>query len=178
VPVLYERKGEVIRLRGHFARPNPHARLSGPATLILQGPDHYLSPSWYPDKEAAARVPTWNYVVAHFEGELSVFEDETRLAELVDDLSQRFEATVGGDWRFHVDDPRMQRQLNGITGFELAVERFSLKAKLSQNHPSANREATIAALRDLDRSPASAVADWMQSALDRDTSHRNPEENA
>ena len=68
LPVLYRRDGEQIELIGHWARPNPQARHAGPALVIVHGPHAYVSPAWYPDKEEAARVPTWNYAVAHLDG--------------------------------------------------------------------------------------------------------------
>ena len=100
LPVLYRREGETVELRGHWARPNPQSRHSGPALAIVHGPNAYVSPSWYPDKEPAARVPTWNYAVAHLDGELTSFEDEASLAAIVDDLSRQHERRVGGDWRY------------------------------------------------------------------------------
>ena len=35
LPVLYERDGERIELRGHWARPNPQAKHAGAATIII-----------------------------------------------------------------------------------------------------------------------------------------------
>lgn len=139
LPVLYRRDGECIQLRGHWARPNPQARHAGPATAIVHGPHAYVSPSWYPDKEAAARVPTWNYAVAHLQGTLEVFDDEASLAELVDGLSRQHEARVGQSWRFEYDRADHRIQLRGIVGFRFHVDATALKFKLSQNHPVANR---------------------------------------
>lgn len=145
LPVLYRRQGEQVLLEGHWARPNPQAA-GGPALVIVHGPHAYVSPSWYPDKTAAARVPTWNYAVAHLHGQLQVFDDEAALADLVDRLSRQFEAGVGGDWHFDFDNPRERSQLRGIIGFRFVVARIEMKFKLSQNHPAANIDAVIAAL--------------------------------
>lgn len=141
LPVLYRRDGDAVELHGHWARANPQAAHAGPALAIVHGPHAYVSPSWYPDKQAAARVPTWNYAVAHLHGVLETFDDEAGLAALVDALSARNEARVGGDWRFDFDNDAERRQLRGIVGFRLRVERAELKFKLSQNHPDANRAA-------------------------------------
>lgn len=143
LPVLYARDGERIVLEGHWARPNPQARHSGRALAIVHGPHAYVSPSAYPDKAQAARVPTWNYAVAHLHGALERIEDTGALADLVDRLSAHFEASVGHDWRFEHEDPRLVRQLAGIVGFRLVVERVELKFKFSQNHPHANQQAVI-----------------------------------
>ena len=140
LPVLYRRDGDRVELIGHWARPNPQARHAGPALAIFHGPHAYVSPGWYPDKEEAARVPTWNYAVAHLHGTLETFDDEASLADLVDGLSREHEASVGSDWRFEFERDDHRSQLRGIVGFRFVAERIELKFKLSQNHPLANRE--------------------------------------
>ncbi|UZW63205.1 FMN-binding negative transcriptional regulator [Lysobacter enzymogenes] len=165
LPVLYAREGERIELRGHWARPNPQARHAGAALAILHGPHAYISPGWYPDKETAARVPTWNYAVAHLHGRLHTFDDEAALAALVDELSVRHEAQVGGDWRFESERDELRRQLRGIVGFRFAVERIELKFKLSQNHPLANRDNVAAQLQAQDREDSRAVAALMRERM-------------
>lgn len=158
VPVTYRRDAAEIEVTGHLARANPQAEHRGDGLLMLHGPHAYVSPSWYPDKREQARVPTWNYAVAHLSGRLAWFSDETELATLVGALSERHEARAGGDWRFDFDAPAERVQLRGIVGFRMRVARVELKLKLSQNHPAANREAVIehlstgdAAARDVAR---------------------------
>lgn len=165
LPVLYARDGERVELRGHWARPNPQARHAGAALAILHGPHAYVSPGWYPDKETAARVPTWNYAVAHLHGRLDTFDDEASLAALVDALSVRQEAHVGGDWRFEREREELRRQLRGIVGFRFAVERIELKFKLGQNHPLANRQSVAAQLQAQDRDDSRAVAALMRERM-------------
>lgn len=143
VPVVYRREGERILVTGHLARANPQSAHAGDALLMLHGPHAYVSPTWYPDKATQARVPTWNYAVAHLAGRLERFDDESSLATLVGELSARHEARAGSDWRFDPDAPAERAQLRGIVGFRLHVDRVELKLKLSQNHPSPNRRAVI-----------------------------------
>ncbi len=165
LPLLYARDGERVELRGHWARPNPQARHAGPALAILHGPHAYVSPGWYLDKEPAARVPTWNYAVAHLHGRLDTFDDEASLAALVDALSARHEARVGGDWRFDSERDELRRQLRGIVGFRFRVERIELKFKLSQNHPPGNRESVAAQLQAQPREHSRAVAALMRERM-------------
>ena len=141
LPVLYRRDGDAVLIEGHWARPNPQANHDGAVLMIVHGPDAYVSPGVYPDKETAARVPTWNYAIAHLRGTLDRYDDEAALGDLVDRLSRRFEATVGQDWRFEMDREDHRSQLRGIVGFRFRPERIDLKLKLSQNHPQANRTA-------------------------------------
>ncbi len=152
IPVLYRRDADGIELRGHWSRANPQWKHGGDATLILHGPQAYVSPGWYPDKEEAARVPTWNYAVAHLAGALEVLEDEADLAAIVDDLSVLFEGRVQATdpthepWRFEFERDDIRSQLRGIVGFQMRPARIESKFKLNQNHPLANRRAVAAAL--------------------------------
>lgn len=167
LPVLYAREGDRIVIEGHWAKPNPQARHAGPALLIVHGPHAYVSPGWYADKEEAARVPTWNYAVAHLHGVLETTEDTGTLASIVDRLSRVNEARVGNDWRFEHDRDDHVRQLRGIVGFRFDVERVELKFKLSQNHPVANVEGAAAALQRLGGEDNTLVSELMLERLTR-----------
>ena len=166
LPVLYTRDGDRVLIEGHWARPNPQARHAGSALMIVHGPHAYLSPGWYADKEEAARVPTWNYAVAHLHGTLDITEETGVLAGIVDRLSQVNEASVGNDWRFEHGRADHVRQLRGIVGFRFVVERIELKFKLSQNHPVANVEGAAAALQRLGGEDNLAVASLMRERLE------------
>ena len=163
LPVLYRRDGDHVLVEGHWARPNPQARHDGAALLIVHGPHAYISPGWYPDKEEQARVPTWNYAVAHLHGALERFEDEAGLADLVTRLSERFEQALGSDWKFEPGREGHRVQLRGIVGFRFVPERIEITSKLSQNHPEANRRSVAAALQALPDHDANAIAAWMHA---------------
>lgn len=141
LPVLYARRDQSVRIEGHWARQNPQWRHRGAMLMIVHGVSAYVSPGWYPDKEDAARVPTWNYAVAHLQGEPLIYDDEQPLGDLVDRMSRHYEATVGSDWRFEPEREDHRSQLRGIVGFVFAPKRIDLKFKLNQNHPAANRAA-------------------------------------
>ena len=178
LPVLYARDGDAVVFLGHWSRANPQWRDAGDALLILHGPDAYVSPSWYPDKEDAARVPTWNYAVAHIGGTLEILDDTESLAAIVSDLSVRHETANGSDWRFDPERDDLRVQLKGIVGFRLRATRIELKFKLSQNHPLANQHSVIDALSAQDGENAQAIARLMQIRLQRATnpSEHNPAE--
>lgn len=170
LPVLYRRDGHAVLIEGHCARPNPQARHAGPVLMIVHGPDAYVSPGWYVDKESAARVPTWNYAVAHLAGRFEFFDDEAGLADLVARMSVRFEASVGSDWRFEPEREDHRSQLRGVVGFRFRPNRIELKFKLSQNHPAANVRGAIDGLEGTDTQAARAVAGLMRERLaTRDT---------
>lgn len=167
LPVLYSREGDQILIEGHWVRPNPQATHAGTALMIVHGPHAYISPGWYADKEEAARVPTWNYAVAHLRGKLEASTDEAFLASIVDRLSIRHEAAIGSDWRYEHDREDHRSQLRGITGFRFVPERIELKFKFSQNHPAANVRGAAQALHGQDDPRSREVAAMMLERLER-----------
>jgi len=162
VPVLYRREGDRVELIGHWARANKQSRHGGRAKVLVNGPQGYVSASWYPDKESAARVPTWNYAAAELTGELHRFDDTAALAQLLSNTSDFFEASVGQDWQFDASLDDHAPSLRAIVGFRLDVQQIQIKLKLSQNHPQANQLAVIEALQALDTADARELAQWMQ----------------
>jgi transcriptional regulator len=167
LPVLYRREGEQAVFRGHWARPNPQWRHGGEALLIIHGPNAYISPSWYPDKEIAARVPTWNYAVAHVHGELQITEDIDDLAGIVGELSEKYETAIGSDWKFDPESAGHRVQLKGIVGFSLLATRIELKFKLNQNHPEANIRSAIEQLPKSGQREGEAIAELMREKFHR-----------
>src|SRR6266571_901874 len=80
LPLLYYRtEGGLGVLRGHMARANSQWRDHSPpseALAIFNGPQHYVSPTWYPSKQEHGKVvPTWNYVVVHAHGAVRFKDD-------------------------------------------------------------------------------------------------------
>jgi transcriptional regulator len=138
-------------LHGHIARGNPLARLDGaPVLVIFRGADAYISPNWYPSKQATHReVPTWNYAVAHVHGRLRVVDDRVWLRDLLERLTDRHEAAEAQPWRIgDAPEEHIQTLLRAIIGIDIAIERIEGKFKLSQNHPAANRAGVMQGLRE------------------------------
>lgn len=166
LPVVYRRDGDDILIEGHWARPNPQAGHAGPALVLVHGPHGYVSPGWYPDKDAMARVPTWNYAAAELRGTLEPVTDPDALIDMLDRLSARYEAQVGGDWDLLPIEPRQRRMLAGIIGFRFRAQQVQIKLKMSQNHPQANQHGVIDALSALDSPPSHELAQWMRWKLE------------
>ncbi|HDS0922206.1 TPA: FMN-binding negative transcriptional regulator [Stenotrophomonas maltophilia] len=166
LPVVYRRDGQEILIEGHWARPNPQAGHAGPALVLVHGPHGYVSPGWYPDKDAQARVPTWNYAAAELRGTLEPVTDPDALIDMLDRLSAKYEAQVGGDWDLLPIEPRQRRMLAGIIGFRFRAQQVQVKLKLSQNHPEANQHSVIDALSALDSPPSHELAQWMRWKLE------------
>jgi transcriptional regulator len=161
-------EGEFGTLLGHVAKANPHARApegdEGPALVIFQGTDAYVSPSLYESKREHGKVvPTWNYVTIHAYARIERFDDPVRLRAFVSRLTDRHEAGRSDAWK--VDDAPesfMQAQLKGIVGMVLRIERIEGKVKLSQNRPEADRAGVIKGLSESDRVGDQAIADEMR----------------
>ena len=152
IPWMLRRSPDSTLLVGHISKANPLARtLTGSvdAIVIVDGPDGYVSPSWYPSKaESGEVVPTWNYVSVHLHGRLSLVDDAGWLREMVESLTARYESERDQPWS--VDDAPadyIDRMLRGIVGVEFVVERVEGKAKLSQNRSEADRAGVIVGLR-------------------------------
>lgn len=158
LPMLFDanpetagRDSSVGVLRGHFARKNDHWQLPviGEALAIINGPDAYISPSWYVTKPQHGRVvPTWNYVTAHVYGELAIHDDPAWVEANVRELTEKYE--MGREPGWDVDDAPYQYisgQLRAIVGVELHVSRIDAKFKLSQNRSQDDIDGAIDGLR-------------------------------
>ncbi len=167
LPVLYSRVGDQVLIEGHWARPNPQAGHGGTVLMIVHGPHAYISPGWYADKEESARVPTWNYAVAHLTGRLESSADEAFLAGIVGRLSAQHESGVGSDWRYEHGRGDLRGQLRGIVGFRFVPDRIELKFKLGQNHPAANVRGAADGLLQQAGSQSREIAGLMMERLMR-----------
>jgi len=165
LPLLWERgagDGAHGTLRGHVARANPVWRAaSGTAVLaVFQGPQAYITPSWYPSKaETAKVVPTWNYAVVHMHGRLRISEDAAWLRALVERLTDTHEAPRTQRWQVG-DAPGdyIEQMLRAIVGIEIEVTRLQGKWKVSQNRTAADRGGVAAGLGALSGDDARAMA--------------------
>ncbi len=150
-------EGEFGTLYGHFARANPHWRelLQGETLAIFQGPQAYISPTWYPSKaEHGKAVPTWNYIAVHARGQAQLIEDSEGLLQLVSRLSAEHEAGRENPWAVS-DAPKdyIDSMLRAIVGFALPIQRLEGQWKLSQNRTAADRDGVY---KSLSASPAVA----------------------
>ena len=158
-------------LRGHVARANPvwqDVQLSTDALVIFQGPDSFISPSWYPSKlETAAVVPTWNYVVVHVHGHLRVIQDSGWLRAHVEALTRRHEQHRAVPWAV-TDAPAdyITKMVGGIVGLEIAISRLTGKWKLSQNRSERDRAGVVDGLQGEGTESARTMAALVRDSLE------------
>ena len=139
-------------LRLHLARANPHCQELAAVEeclVVFQGPQQYITPSWYPTKRDTGKVvPTWNYVTVHAWGRPRVIDDAAWLRRQVDDLTLLNEGRRPEPWM--VDDapaPYVVSQLKAIVGVEIPIDRIEGKWKVSQNRPEQDRHGVVTGLR-------------------------------
>jgi transcriptional regulator len=135
-------------IRGHIARANPlwrEYRSGSEALAIFQGPQVYISPSFYPSKAKSGEVvPTWDYAVVHAGGTLRFIEDVEWLRSFVSGLTQTHESQRPQPWK--IDDAPaayIDKMLKLIVGFEFSIASLAGKWKVSQNRPEADRQGVI-----------------------------------
>ena len=168
IPFLLDpRQGNLGTLIGHVARNNALWHDLDPAVealVVFRGPDAYISPNWYPTKQATHQVvPTWNYAVVHIHGPLVVHEDAKWLRGVVGKLTKEMEAGQADPWKM-ADAPRtyIDTMLTQIVGIEIPIHRLTGKWKASQNRPAADRAGAIAGLRATGTHDSGAMADLME----------------
>lgn len=142
-------------IRGHIARANPlwrDYRAETQALAIFQGPQAYISPSFYPSKAKTGEVvPTWNYAVVHASGTLRFIQDAGWLRDFVAGLTATHEALRPMPWK--IDDapaPYIDKMLTLIVGFEFSIATLSGKWKVSQNRSQEDREGVMRNLQNAD----------------------------
>jgi transcriptional regulator len=152
IPMIWQaREGTLGILQGHVARANPIWESLGPdapVLVIFSGANQYITPSWYPDKQAHGKVvPTWNYSVVHAHGTIRFAADERQNRHHVVELTDRQEASRPAPWE--VDDAPaafVASMLSRIVSFDIAVVQAVGKFKSSQHRPEDERLAVRAAL--------------------------------
>jgi transcriptional regulator len=131
-------EGELGVLHAHVARANPVWQdvANGDEVLaVFRAADAYVSPTWYPSKhESHKQVPTWNYIVVHAYGRVTVRDDERFVRGVVGRLTRTHEASQPQPWKMS-DAPKdyVDALLKSIVGLEIEITRLVGKSKLSQN---------------------------------------------
>jgi transcriptional regulator len=169
VPMLLDAaEGQHGVLKCHVARANPQWRMlaaNGRALVVFQGPDHYITPSWYQTKiDTGKVVPTWNYAMVQVRGTVTVHEDHQWLGMQIRQLTRAHEQQRPAPWA--VDDAPenfIDAQIKGIVGIEIAITAIEGKWKVSQNRPVADRAGVVAGL-DAEAAPeAAAMAELVRT---------------
>lgn len=132
IPMLRRTIAGKMYITSHLAKENEQVKAIeqelNDVLAIFQGPHAYVSSSWYKSEN----VPTWNYQAVHVYGKLLTVTKE----QLIDDLTLLLEKFEQGRERAVLWDALSEatkRQVDGIVGFRLRVEKIEAVSKLSQN---------------------------------------------
>jgi transcriptional regulator len=128
LPLVYNEFGKLI---GHIDKQNPQVALlkdSQPVTVLFSGPQCYISPSIY----ATTQLPTWNYIKVHLKGTVNAIESKEALKESIIKMTEFLEAPEH-KYVLEPDNPRMLGALDYIDMFEITIESWEGKFKLSQD---------------------------------------------
>lgn len=144
-------RGPCGTLLAHVARANPvwtEVADGSDVLAVFQGPQGYISPTWYPSKHEHHRhVPTWNYEVVHAHGRIRFHDDARHVRAVVARLTREHEAAQPRPWKMG-DAPAdyIAGELGAIVGVEIEITRLVGKRKLSQNREPRDFESILAAL--------------------------------
>lgn len=125
-------------LTAHVARANPVWRdvADGDEVMVVfRAADAYISPNWYPSKhEFHKQVPSWNYMVVHAHGRITIRDDERFVRGVVGRLTRTHEAPQPRPWKMADSSKEfIDTMLKAIVGMEIEITRLVGKSKLSQN---------------------------------------------
>jgi len=156
LPVMIHEHGKDLVIDSHMAKNNPQWRefFDDEVMLVFSGPHAYVSPRWYEERE---RVPTWNYAAVHAYGMPKLVSDP----KLKHESQRRLVAALDPRWLPQFDALRQEyvdRMLDGIVNFQVAVTRLETRWKLSQNRSRREQELIAAELEKSGDSVERALA--------------------
>jgi len=129
LPLIYrESDGKLI---GHIDIYNPQTKLmqgNKELTIIFSGPQCYISPSVY----TTTQLPTWNYVKVHLKGTVKAIDNKDALVESLVKMTEFMEAPEH-KYVLEADNPRMEGAIDYIKMFEITIDSWEGKFKLSQD---------------------------------------------
>lgn len=167
IPIELEinEKGEKV-LWGHISKANPqwHEFEKSPNVLVvfLSGINSYISSSWYNHPNA----PTWNYMSVQITGKIKILQGE-QLWESVRRLTNRYEKKSEHPVSLDTLPEDVQKQMNGITGFEISIETIDAAYKLSQNRNEEDFQNILKELRQKNSITSNQMADAMEAQRQR-----------
>jgi transcriptional regulator len=150
-------------LHAHVARANPvwqDVKNGDEVLVVFRAADAYISPNWYPSKhELHKQVPTWNYVVAHAHGRITIHDDERYVRGLVARLTHAHEAAEPTPWKMtNAPKDYIDTMLKAIVGIQIEITGLIGKTKIGQNKELRDIEGAGNALK---RKGENTIADLM-----------------
>jgi transcriptional regulator len=167
VPLVVTIQGDVIKLVGHLAKPNPQWQsfATGESLAIFTGPHAYISPALYEKQE---NVPTWNYIAVHAYGmpqAITLQDSRESMDAMIHEMIDTYEADYQAHWH-GLSHQYREGMMNGIVGFEMLVTRLEGKYKLSQNRSQGDQQSVSISLSQSSDPAARLVGSEMAQNLE------------
>lgn len=152
LPFLLEEENGNLILTAHLARMNPHTKLltDAPVLVSFQGPNRYISPSWY---KTTTQVPTWNYTAVQVRGTASLIQDPQEVDLILDRSVIQFEKNNQTTWQYKTPEEQRNKLLQHIIGLKIQIESIDGKFKLNQNRESEDFKAVCENLKKSSLTP-------------------------
>ncbi|MBT8219016.1 MAG: FMN-binding negative transcriptional regulator [Bacteroidia bacterium] len=168
IPMEITKNGDgSLVLQGHISKANSQWKSFNEdqnMLAIFQGPHTYISPTWYTHEN----VPTWNYVAVHVYGKVRSLEGEELYASLKS-LVDKYETRIKSDFAIeNLSEKTLKREMRGIVGFELVIERVEAAFKMSQNRDEVSYRQIIDHLARDGEAENKEVAELMKSICPHD----------
>ncbi len=161
VPLMLDAAGN--KLLGHFDRNNPHcAHLEpgGRIYCVFNGPNHYMTPSIYPDTQ----YPGWNYVSVHVTGTVRPIDDVEWLEGLVMQMAEELEPADSG-YTLSSSQTNFASFIRMVLGFEIDIDDMHGIFKLAQDKGAENAER---ARQHLSKMVQKDVGEFLSGLLGKD----------
>jgi len=148
----------------HLVRSNPILKLLDEpqdAVISVLGGDSYISPDWY---EVDDQVPTWNYVVVHLRGKLSLLPQE-KIHDVLVGLTASMEERLlpKKPWTSDkMDQEVYERMLRQIVPVQMDVTQIDGTWKLNQNKPD---EVRMRAADAVEKDGIGSELDWFAQMM-------------
>jgi transcriptional regulator len=155
--------GEFGTLRAHMPRSDPMWQQFAHASdvvAIFQGEQTYISPNWYPSKQATGKqVPTWNYAVVHAHGKPRAVEDADWLFAHLNEMTDVQEAGQRLPWKVS-DAPSdfIDKLMTAIVGIEMPITRITGKWKMNQDEIREDQLGVVSHLQARQDATSQAIA--------------------
>jgi len=149
-------------LTGHLSIANPIWKAlsehEGQVLAIFQGPNTYISSTWYNHEN----VPTWNYTAVHVYGKVRI-QNADEVYQSLKKMVDKYEAITGTGLKVeNYSAGFMEKQMKGLVGIEIAIEEIQAAYKLSQNRDEESHANVVKALQASGDPEAQAVAKLME----------------
>jgi transcriptional regulator len=136
IPIIYN--DETGKLVAHIDKSNPQVTTlidGAEVTAVFKGPDAYISPSVYTTKQ----LPTWNYIIVHVTGTLTLINDPEAAKETMVAMTKYLEGSAQ-KFVLDKDNSSMKRMVNYIQAFDITITHWDGKFKLSQDKIAQDQE--------------------------------------